>query len=936
MIKYNRGDLMYTYQSNHYSSMINQIIDDCITSSQEHPFELHYVIVDDQKYIEEIFLKKTDALFNIEVITIQQFFNIILEQYHQTFHKKSNLDNILEIMKLNKEDPSSLFHHSQNQVLTAKQILNVFTNFYLYNIQETNENLPDLSKNKIKTLFHLYHQFDQVHFLEHDFITSLIDSSCHHYYYFLTRNFSYPKALQIINKLDNYGHVFIYDDTVGHQGEDYTSYLVNHLFDSLQIKKELANPYEILCASSIQEEVKQVVFDINQLLSHHHLSDFAIYIPNDDYYEHLTLILDRFHFAYNQKEKVENRPFQVVLMLLNYLINHDEQYLLDAISSMYLSSFQDIQYIARIKKIQYTQGFINDENYIHLKQDLLCINAHTVCKLSKQLIEFIQNHFIHTEDIITLITKLDLTNEDDITLNEYLNLLKELFSLQTAYHKEKIDSLYILNYQQPYSELLNVQYIYCLGLNETIVPQEFKNTELLLNHEASALNYPTTYDQLHHQQCALQHLFSNHHQRIILSYALRDLTGNDLVVSSLIKKVKKLLSVRTFKKHQLLHPALKQDYYLLGEEDKQMVTLNQQLLFYKQNHHQVNPLLTHINPNPLSASKLEVYNQCPYKYYVQYILKVDPFVDSSIQSNEIGTLVHYVLEKNHHYFNDNQAVDFSNLKTDISRTIHEYLHDHELPKYKLPQNQFILQLIEDDLYNTIIVLNKQMARGLFSLQTCEQKVYEKIDDIELKGFIDRVDFYQNYIKVIDYKSSNKELNLELAKLGFNMQMLIYLDILSKNKQYDKGAVLYFNTKKRILKSELSILEKEKPENFFKLYQMDGYCLNEIYQDIDRDMDNESDIIKVKLKKDGSPYQNAKLISQEDLSDILRDIAKHIQDLYDQMISGDISIYPTRSDQPAIDQHINPCRFCHYRPLCNYDIFYNENHMIEQGENNEER
>ena len=69
---------------------------------------------------------------------------------------------------------------------------------------------------------------------------------------------------------------------------------------------------------------------------------------------------------------------------------------------------------------------------------------------------------------------------------------------------------------------------------------------------------------------------------------------------------------------------------------------------------------------------------------------------------------------------------------------------------------------------------------------------------------------------------------------------------------------------------------------------------------------------------------------------MRDIAKHIQDLYDQMISGDISIYPTRSDQPAIDQHINPCRFCHYRPLCNYDIFYNENHMIEQGENNEER
>lgn len=91
---------------------------------------------------------------------------------------------------------------------------------------------------------------------------------------------------------------------------------------------------------------------------------------------------------------------------------------------------------------------------------------------------------------------------------------------------------------------------------------------------------------------------------------------------------------------------------------------------------------------------------------------------------------------------------------------------------------------------------------------CEERVYDKIQDIELKGFIDRVDLYQNYLKVIDYKSSNKELNLELARLGFNMQMLIYLEMLSKNKNYDKGAVLYFNTKKRMLKSEISILENK--------------------------------------------------------------------------------------------------------------------------------
>ena len=60
-------------------------------------------------------------------------------------------------------------------------------------------------------------------------------------------------------------------------------------------------------------------------------------------------------------------------------------------------------------------------------------------------------------------------------------------------------------------------------------------------------------------------------------------------------------------------------------------------------------------------------------------------------------------------------------------------------KYALEKKSILLKLIEDDLYNTIIVLGKQMQHGLFELSACEERVYDKIQDIELKGFIDRVD-----------------------------------------------------------------------------------------------------------------------------------------------------------------------------------------------------
>ena len=558
---------MHIYNSNHYSSTIKQIINDCLHSAKENPFAIHYVIVDDPKYYEEIFLKHTDTIFNIELMTLSSFYQKLLQIYHQDFRKKTDIQNLLEIIKMNKEDTYSLFHLSANHVLTAKQILDIFKNFYLYNIQETTKELPNLSKEKIKTLFNLYHQFDQTHFLEHDLIYSLIDEKCHNYYYFLTNQITIPKNQALIQKLDQYGHVFIYQDTKENEILDYTGYVTNHLFDSSHTKSDFEHPYQILKASTIQEEVKQIIFDINTLLKENALRDFVIYYPNDDYYRHLCRILDQFNLAYNRKETITNQAFQVVNMLLQYCLSKDETYLLDAISSLYLLNFQDHQYVSYLKNLYTLQGFIDDENYLALKKAVLKIQGHDLSSYSLSLIDFIEHSFCKNELVYALLSSLKLEGTEPLSLKEYLSLLQEMFSKKTHSLKESYDSLYLLNYNQPYSELLQTKYVYCLGLNETIIPQEFKNTNLLLNQEALALKYPTTYDTLNKHQNTLRHLFSCHHQKIILSYALRDLNGGDLVVSSIIQKLTKLFTIPTFKKHILIHPSLKEDYYLKGHQD---------------------------------------------------------------------------------------------------------------------------------------------------------------------------------------------------------------------------------------------------------------------------------------------------------------------------------------------------------------------------------
>lgn len=928
---------MKIYPYNHYSKNVSHLLDECIQSAKEHRFDIHYVIVDDESYFEEILLKKTSYLFNIEIVSLSHFFQKIMNNHHQSFQLKTVYENIIEIFELNQKNQDSLFHQTMNPFQNAKSILEVFKNFYLYEIEEKDVDLPTLSKKKIKTLFSLYNQFDKKHLFHHDFIESIINEKDCHYYYFVLSHLD-KKTEKIIQKLDQFGHVVIYQPTLMQAIDDYSDCTINHLFDSVQEKKIIENPYEILKANTIQEEIKQVVYDIFMSLKQNHYHDFVIYYPNDDYYRHLSRILEQFEIPYNKHSQVQSQLFQTLKTMLEYVMENDDQLLFDLLSTFQFKSFQDIKYISLLKKQYMSQKVIDDKGLLDFKQQLQVLKKQdTITHISQYLIEIIENVFVENEDVYTLISFLkDLKSENTVTIKEYIQLCDCLFSKKTIYEKTKIDSLTLFTYQQPYSELLQAKTIYCLGLNETVIPQDMKNTQIILNEEAKAIGYPGAFKQLqlHYQQ--LQNVFSNRHERIVLSYALRDLKGNELVVSSIIKKIKNLFDVKTFHKHQLLHSFLKSDYYLLGGYDDHLEAFNQSINNYKVMKHQCFPLQEKVNYNPLSASKLEVYNQCPYKYFNQYLLNISDTKNDKLQANEIGTFVHYILEKNRRYFMNNHPSSFTHLKEDIQKTVDDYFNKNFQPKFLLPQNQFFIKLIQDDLYNTIIVLSKQMEKGLFTLQCCEKKVYDKKEDIELKGFIDRVDQYEDYIKVIDYKSSQKNLNLDLARLGFKIQMLLYLEMLCKDKQLKKGAVLYFNTKKRLLKSDISILEKQSAQNYFQLYQMDGYTVEDVYPMIDTEIETESSIIKVKLKKDQTPNKYSKVISSQDLDFLLHDIEKHIEKLYDAMNEGDIRIYPTRSESGNIDMQVNPCSFCDYRALCNFDVFYNEKHMISTGGQNEER
>lgn len=67
---------------------MKQIINDCLHSAKENPFAIHYVIVVESKYYEEIFLKHTDTIFNIELMTLSSFYKSFYKYIIKILEKK--------------------------------------------------------------------------------------------------------------------------------------------------------------------------------------------------------------------------------------------------------------------------------------------------------------------------------------------------------------------------------------------------------------------------------------------------------------------------------------------------------------------------------------------------------------------------------------------------------------------------------------------------------------------------------------------------------------------------------------------------------------------------------------------------------------------------------------------------------------------------------
>ncbi|WAA13034.1 helicase-exonuclease AddAB subunit AddB [Fervidibacillus halotolerans] len=499
---------------------------------------------------------------------------------------------------------------------------------------------------------------------------------------------------------------------------------------------------------------------------------------------------------------------------------------------------------------------------------------------------------------------------------------------------------------------------------------------------------PSTKERLADEEFIAYKAFTVASDYLILTYPLADSEGKALVPSPYLKRLKDMFpdqeelffgnepndvsqeeqleylvnwneaityvtyQLQLLKKNYPIEPIWWDGYNLLINSEKKQDAMNVfSSLFYK---NQPMPL-TERTAKELygeklqgSISRMERFNSCPFSHYLSYGLKLKEREVFRLEAPDIGELFHGALKVIGERINDSNLSWASLTQVQIQRLVREAV-ERLAPKlqneilHSTNRYQYLKRKLEKVIWRATNVLSEQAKASGFSPIGMEVSFGPKGKfppvrfrlkngtTMELVGRIDRIDKGENergvFLRVIDYKSSSRDINLAEVYYGLSLQMLTYLDIILRyskqliGQEADPAGVLYFHIHNPTIKVNKPLTFEEIEEEIFKRFRMDGLMLADA--DVIRLMDQTlesgtSKIVAAGLKKDGTLRSSSKVASKQDF-DILRKFIHHtFQKTGNDIVEGRVDLSPYKMKDKT------PCRFCPYKSVCQFDPTMEEN------------
>jgi ATP-dependent helicase/nuclease subunit B len=341
-----------------------------------------------------------------------------------------------------------------------------------------------------------------------------------------------------------------------------------------------------------------------------------------------------------------------------------------------------------------------------------------------------------------------------------------------------------------------------------------------------------------------------------------------------------------------------------------------------------------------SVSRMEKYASCPFSYFARYGLKARERRVYEITAPDLGSFMHLVIDRFSKLVEEEKIswrdLEIEFIENTVSTIVDQIVSDISGAIFASSSRYgYLARRLKKMLARTMWMIVKHIKMGKFlpvghelsfgmqgGLPPVELEL-ESGERIILTGKVDRADVLETdegtYIRIIDYKSGNKDFDLSDVYYGIDLQLVAYLGALVENLEGFKSPVLpagilYFRIQDPVVRKEGEISGEEIEREIMKKFRMRGLLLEEVnvIRGMDTEISGDSLILPVRINKDESISKTSSVASLKQFNLLMEHVRGLLREMGREMLRGEIPISPYKKGD------VTPCGFCEYRPVCKFD------------------
>ena len=674
-------------------------------------------------------------------------------------------------------------------------------------------------------------------------------------YIFLTEIRDYLKSLDLLTvdplfkNLINNKKVYVYGfDYI----DSFNKYMLSKLDNVTIINKKYMNiNQEAIEFNNMQDEITFVCESISNLITRG-IPLEKIYIANvdDTYYFTMKRICKLFNIPYYIKS--ETTVFDTAI----------GEYAVNNFSNNFYSLFAKIR-----TKFDVENNEFNNKVYLTIKSIL-------------------DTYFwVKDEDILDLfIAEIKRTR------------------LNVNHYEHEINCTNILN-----NNFNEDEYVFLINFNQGSIPKIKKDIDYL-NDDIKPTFLSKSYEYNKEIKEALVNAIGNI-KNLVITYK-KNTTSGEMLPSSLIDedKIRTKIGNETISNYselsnKLLLAAKLDKLIKFNEKDDSLIILNNNYdIPYKKYNHKFKPLdnVSLINfidgKINFSYTSIEKFYECPFKFYLKSILKIDEYDDTL--DTLIGNAFHHTLE----------CVLKDNL--DPAVVYDEYINASVMELTN--KDKFFIKTLKEEIIFIVDVIRNQYGHFNITRQEFESSKIKSINapiNTNIKGYVDKIIYFGNKAFIVDYKTGKEIINSKLFEFGLNLQLPIYLYLLS---ELEKDIVVQGIYLQHLL-SQKKIFSFDKKETKEQSLRLDGITFGPLESIMDMDDSYEKSVV-IKglsvLKKTNDLRYGSRIYTEKQRDDLTKVVKEKIDNCIYEVSNGLFDIKPIKIEKLA-----DGCKFCPYRDIC---------------------